>query len=300
MSISPKYKWRDDELRALAERGLKLGTRGGYDRFNRVQPCYTREHTSVQAVAKAVQKGSSEAVVLQRLLDLSCSVSNVIPTEIVECEHSTLLIMPFLRSVRTAYPNSLSMEQYLQLFTQMIDSLSDMHERNIAFIDIDTDNMVWSEKAFSFNSCDIKAGSLFYIDFGSARQLPAGPGSGVTLADGRVLGGHFKPPEGEEDLDPYAYDIYCLGGTLKSICQNVQNMAPQMGWSIHFPLSLHCFIDVLHNSDPAQRPPIRLAKRLWSELRNWITVMKEIPTRTPAQTDAIDMKMWQTVSGRFL
>lgn len=61
--------------------------------------------------------------------------------------------------------------------------------------------------------------SLYYIDFGAARQLSAGPGSGVTISDYRGWGGHYEPPEGVVDLDPYAYDVYCLGETLYNICQ---------------------------------------------------------------------------------
>ena len=104
-----------------------------------------------------------------------------------------------------------------------------MHENNIAFIvgvalditpysnhfqDIKPDNMVLSGRISSFRGSPIPKDSIYFIDFGAARILPGGPGSGVTISDYGSAPGSYRPPEGTNNLDPYAYDIYALGETL--------------------------------------------------------------------------------------
>ena len=59
--------------------------------------------------------------------------------------------------------------------------------------------------------------SLYYIDFGSCRIFSSGPRTGVVIHDWVTAGGHVEPPEGEDNIDPFAYDIYSLGDTIYSI-----------------------------------------------------------------------------------
>ena len=61
-------------------------------------------------------------------------------------------------------------------------------------------------------------GSVYFIDFGSARLLPSGPGTGVIIYDWAMNGGHYEPPEGRDAVDPYAYDIYSIGSAFKDMC----------------------------------------------------------------------------------
>ena len=49
--------------------------------------------------------------------------------------------------------------------------------------------------------------------------MPSGPGNGAVIQDYETKGGHFPPPEGSDDLDPYAYDIYSLGQTIRGMCR---------------------------------------------------------------------------------
>ena len=74
--------------------------------------------------------------------------------------------------------------------------------------------MVLSECVYSFQGTAVPQDSIFFIDFGAARILPGGPGSGVTISDFTSAPGTYPPPEGTDRLDPYAYDIYALGETL--------------------------------------------------------------------------------------
>ena len=49
--------------------------------------------------------------------------------------------------------------------------------------------------------------------------MPSGPGSGVVIHDYKDQGGHFDPPEGADNLDPFAYDVYTVGQTVRETCQ---------------------------------------------------------------------------------
>ncbi|TCD63752.1 hypothetical protein EIP91_004967, partial [Steccherinum ochraceum] len=66
---------------------------------------------------------------------------------------------------------------------------------------------------------------------------------------------HYRPPEGVEDLDPYAYDVYCLGETLYNTCR----VAQERYGDFSFPSSLHQFI----------------VRQQWSELRNCLLMTKD-------------------------
>ena len=57
----------------------------------------------------------------------------------------------------------------------------------------------------------------FFIDYGSSRQMPSGPGSGATIQDYMQMGGHYDPPEGTSNLDPFTYDIFALGETIDDL-----------------------------------------------------------------------------------
>lgn len=70
-----------------------------------------------------------------------------------------------------------------------------------------------SYHGFHHGQYDIAPGSIYYIDFGAARVLPSGPGSGVVITDWEENGGTWPPPEDTQMLDPYAYDMYSLGVT---------------------------------------------------------------------------------------
>lgn len=80
--------------------------------------------------------------------------------------------------------------------------------------DISTENIVWAAEDVSFEGLNIAMGKIFFIDFGSARILPAGPGSGVRIHDIREYGGKWEPSEGFDAVDPYSYDIDSLGVVL--------------------------------------------------------------------------------------
>lgn len=60
----------------------------------------------------------------------------------------------------------------------------------------------------------------YFIDLGSSRHRASGPGSEAAIIhDYASAGGHYDPPEGLENVDPFAYDIYALGVCFEEICE---------------------------------------------------------------------------------
>ena len=79
------------------------------------------------------------------------------------------------------------------------------------------DNLVFTDEDRELGPFKIAAKEVFFIDYGSSRQMSSGPGSGAVIHDYRTMGGHYPPPEGKDSLNPFAYDVYALGQTIVSI-----------------------------------------------------------------------------------
>ena len=78
--------------------------------------------------------------------------------------------------------------------------------------DVSDSNILANERPGIIQSSTSPSATIYYIDFEAARILPSGPGSGIRINDFYSAGGgKYIPPEGVDALDPYAYDVYCLG-----------------------------------------------------------------------------------------
>ena len=76
---------------------------------------------------------------------------------------------------------------------------------------------MYTEHACTIGQFELPEWTLYFIDFGSSRLLPAGPGTGVVINDYWSGAGRWDPPEGVDDLDPYTYDIFALGVTVDQL-----------------------------------------------------------------------------------
>ena len=86
--------------------------------------------------------------------------------------------------------------------------------------DIFEPNVVAATERDAQRDTRLTAGRVYLIDFESCRQFERGPGAqaAVTLPPA-----HVKPPHGMKCLDPFSWDIYCLGATLEAIL-DVRNL----------------------------------------------------------------------------
>lgn len=70
---------------------------------------------------KSTPKDSHEADNLKRLLMVPCPQNHIIPAEIVECEYSYVIIMPFVSSSIAIRWNQLGPLALMEFFSQMVE-----------------------------------------------------------------------------------------------------------------------------------------------------------------------------------
>lgn len=148
--------------------------------------------------------------------------------------------------------------------------------------------MVYTSTPIVIQGFDVPGDSVFFIDFGSARILPSGRGTGLRINDWDIGPGTTPPPEGKEALDPYAYDVFALGTTLKgnievspllpsydvaaeSCIEQTYQRFDEMLNKTHIPRCLWAFTERLRVGDPLQRPSIFRARRQFTAMRCWMT-----------------------------
>jgi len=296
MTLTPRYMWREDEIRALAARGLiKNPESGQWDLRGRVWEVDHNE--DYHLIVKSVDTGLNEEICFNYLLKIQLPSNHTVPAEVLNCVKTSLFVMPHLFGPVLGHIWHSSDDRKL-LFNwvgQIIEGLAFMHDHNIACIDVDIMNLVYSKPACVVGPFNIPENRVYYIDFGSSRRLPFGPGSGGVIYDYYDAQGRYPPPEGMDTVDPYAYDIYSLGKTLTGLKARTE-CSPYC----QLPESYMMFLETLKNINPAQRPGIRQVQILWHALQEWISFSEQTHYDDPAQAKAADIRGWKEISQRFL
>lgn len=165
-------------------------------------------------------------------------------------------------------------------------------------------------KPHTFRSWQIPEFRLYFIDYGSSRQMSSGPGCGAVIQDYTTMGGHHPPPEGSDNLDPYAFNIFkfSLGYTFKSallvsncnaLFLNQLSIPHRRHDSLdrltQFGPSLQSFIDILTDAAPIRRPPIKTVIHLWHALVSWNSAMEGIDVANLAQRCATTLSPSATI-----
>lgn len=104
-----------------------------------------------------------------------------------------------------------------------------LHNQHIAHLDIALDNFVCNFKRDA-NGRIIRPGYPYLVDFETSQELPLGPGrqSAVELPPSQ-----YPKPGGLTHMDPYSWDIYCVGYFLKVV------VAVRLGSHLQLLLCLH-------------------------------------------------------------
>lgn len=262
--MTAKYEWTEDELNVLEQRKLTRHGTTGIDYFWRVWRA--RDELDQRYYVKSVETETFEIKALRKMLSLRSPRNPTIPMEIAECSGSCVLVMPALVESSVIRWDSLDWQALLDVLHRIIQGVEFLHDNNVAFIDLSCSNVVFSYDASSYGGFHVPARGVYFIDFGSARVLPSGPGSGIVIHDWEEAGGKLPPPEGTGIVDPYAYDIFALGNTLRGTCGS----AAYLNKSIRIPPCLTHFNETLRASVPSQRPSIHRVARLFRVLRLWM------------------------------
>ncbi|KAH8100167.1 kinase-like domain-containing protein [Cristinia sonorae] len=231
------WKWRPDEVEALRVRGIHIGVPKEDCRRGNVW-LMSNPHTKAEYIVKVLMKDSRELEIL-----------------------TWLLSKPELLGNQLAFAIPKYVPRALDIFAQLAECIEILHQNNVAHMDIDKNNFVFAEADISSGPFTIKKGTVYLIDFGATRRFRSGPDSGVIIRDFRVAGGHYYPPEGADEVNPFIYDVYSLGTTLLQLwtsvqdCQNILDLP----WT-----EVDRFIwDKLMNKDPLQRPRIGDVRQEW-------------------------------------
>lgn len=200
-------------------------------------------------MAKRIEKGSYEDKALHKVYSLSSPRNPVVPGRLLESEDACVFLMPLLRPgffidrrfvtwpvlTRHIYTVIDVRRHYCELDcieTLTFQGLQFLHENNMAFIvskqaimsfgiaynptqDVTVPNWVFSLEPMQIKGFDVPGDSIYFIDFEATRILPSGPGFEVKIRDyEQKPAAPPHPPEGMDKLDPYAVDIFKLGGAL--------------------------------------------------------------------------------------
>ncbi|OCH88985.1 hypothetical protein OBBRIDRAFT_826826 [Obba rivulosa] len=284
-TLPVKHVWRADELLELRNRGIKLLARLDY--MNVVQ--LARNDNGEEIVVKSLRHGSNELQMLQTLISMSSPRNRVVPCELLPCEVTTLAVMPALHPLH-ASSTSFTIEEIMDIMGQMIEAVDFMHEHHIAFGDVAFDNTIRSIEATltQIGPWSIPSKRIYLIDFEAARSFPKGPGEGIRINDWIDYGGHFEPPEGRGEVDPYSYDVYSLGQSIFEFCNYK---------SFSVPCSLGSVVDSMRSDNPLQRPTIRRISQMFPALRYWAINMHWLYRTLPRPlAGSIDYYGWRLLS----
>lgn len=287
------YQWNKEQLHALQEHGITPDTTA--DLFGYVWRAVHEDGLGV--VIKMLRKDSPEVSILRKMLSLPSPRNKVIPGYFIECSDCFIYVMPQLEIVYgLQWCKNVTFEAMMRHFQMVIDHIEFMHENNMAFVDIWWDNLVWSQNGYSSAGFNLPADVIYFIDFGSARMLPAGPDSGIVVADWKKRpSGKSPPPEGTDAVDPYAYDVYMLNYTIMT--WSPQSRDNRRGNPAHIKSCLKHFTTSIKSLDAKERPSASQYRRQFSALRTWMSCVSwTYSIFRPSIANAISIYGWRAIS----
>ncbi|KAI0367150.1 hypothetical protein BV20DRAFT_1123787 [Pilatotrama ljubarskyi] len=181
-------------------------------------------------VVKLVKPDSDEAYTYRLLQSDSDPRNHTIPCEIIECaQQQPILVMPYLTSFDHAGLPKWPLSRMLSTFLQVVEAVEYLHDHNIVHLDICNGNVLIATEYEARTDARLVAGRVYLIDFESSRQLSAGPGLQQAI---NVPPAQIKPPAGMDRVDPYAWDVYCLGKLFERMAKGVYWRRPGLPWAV--------------------------------------------------------------------
>ncbi|KAH9846054.1 hypothetical protein C2E23DRAFT_744990 [Lenzites betulinus] len=167
-------------------------------------------------VIKVLNTDREELAIYNRLLnDMKRSNNHTIPFELTRTGHP-LLIMPYIDSILSMYHRNWSPREAMDVILQFVEGIDYLHSLHIVHMDICRMNVMagTGEHVTAPLHQDVVKNRLYIIDFDSSKQFALGPGvqPAITLPETQTA-----KPNGLELLDPYSWDVYCIGRTLEGI-----------------------------------------------------------------------------------
>ncbi|KAI1789919.1 hypothetical protein LXA43DRAFT_1150603 [Ganoderma leucocontextum] len=149
--------------------------------------------------------------------------NHTIPCDVVRSSSEktkAVLVMPYLPSMKAPSPTVDSSRRWLDAFLdaacQLLEGVDYLHRKRVAHMDICPGNLLAAPPREAGCDARVTAGKVYIIDFDRSRRLAHGPG---TQGPVRLPPTQYAPPPGVTHLDPYAWDVYCVGRVLETFCK---------------------------------------------------------------------------------
>ncbi|KAH9846055.1 hypothetical protein C2E23DRAFT_623866 [Lenzites betulinus] len=166
-------------------------------------------------IIKILNTEREEREIYKRLLSEANQRPNnhTVPSELTQTGHP-LLIMPQIHNVRIIHGGTWPPRKAMDIIFQLVEGVELLHSLHIVHMDMCRMNLMAGLPQDTRLYKDIVPHRLYIIDFDSSRQFALGPGvqPAVVLPESQT-----KKPNGLQLLDPYSWDVYCVGRTLERL-----------------------------------------------------------------------------------
>ncbi|KAI0076781.1 hypothetical protein K474DRAFT_1597253 [Panus rudis PR-1116 ss-1] len=175
----------------------------------------------VPYAVKIIKPDSPEADIYDLLHQLNpASPNHTLPCDVIRHgSKQAILLMPFLEQdiVDAVHGKEENLMTLLGLFLQVIEGLEFLHDLHIAHMDIYPGQVIIGQEDLEVNyHTGVEAGKAYIIDYGESRILDKGPLRQEAIDLPETF---YRPPPGITRLDPYSWDIYCVGTLMKQLCE---------------------------------------------------------------------------------
>ncbi|KAI0696107.1 hypothetical protein BC835DRAFT_1343850 [Cytidiella melzeri] len=193
----------------LLKRNIKLHPQGGQF-SHRMNVWSTSPFDDVVHVVKFVNYDCDEAAIIELLQHNLASPNHTVPCEVIRSSDNSpcLLLMSFVGHSHCGNESGTYVELF-DSFYQIAEGLEELHRRKVAHLDFAFGNVLRAPPGRPHFDSQIILGKWYIIDFEQALVFDQGPGHQPAII--LPINGQVRKPEGLERLDPYSWDVYCLG-----------------------------------------------------------------------------------------
>ncbi|KAI0093347.1 hypothetical protein BDY19DRAFT_421794 [Irpex rosettiformis] len=205
--------------------------------------------------------------------------------------------MPFITEAYVVAWKSL--DEMFAATEQYLEGLRFMHQLGIAHLDLHAENLLYAKRPHGATGpFTIQEKRAYIIDFGLSKQFSpiSGLTNGTTVVPFEKDVGHYPPPEGIEAVNPYAYDIYCMGWVVRFFCSNITWNSVHIPPPIRATPAIWALCDTLASDDPKGRPSAGHAQALVRLLRIWVRMTRWLYWVLPYHdADGIELCGWRII-----
>ncbi|KAI0643070.1 hypothetical protein C8Q79DRAFT_916459 [Trametes meyenii] len=193
-------------------------------------------HTSVARpptyVVKILREDGLEGEIYEYLMKIPDKRNHTPPCEVIrDSERPSILIMPHMTDMNrlSGYITNWSLSEFLAIFLQIIEGVEFMHEHRIVHMDICSGNTAAACSREVQEHPHLTEEKMYFIDFETAQRLSASPGiqGAVSLPETQVV-----PPDGMDRMDPYSWDMFCVGKLFEDMAERVYRWKGSPPWLV--------------------------------------------------------------------